>query len=543
MGKVKKVIINNKIVMSIILVLVLVAVVIGVSYSFVGDLIEESQITSANVNLGAMENFTYTKGDTLNLVSTSTDLSASTSPSVTLVAGTDTTTIDSTYNVYFSVLENSFVYSDSVNKPAELLLKITDPSGNEITEVTGLDYVTSGGKSGFDITTQRSFVLIDNEVAIATNDTVSGVTQTWTFSISYVDLAIDQTKNNNKTFKAEIIMKNGSYQDNLSDLILSNNGGALYAASKLYNPTRAAVSQEYYDSRSEADQANYEVTNGLYAAEDDLGTSYFFRGHVDNNWVEFAGFYWRVIRINGDSTVRLIYSGVIAPTEATSYVMSGTQTNIYAQSINNEYSNVAYSGYMYTIDEIHGSSTSSVAKISLEDWYGGNLKYYEKFISDSIFCNDRSGFISVDSESSSHFGAKFRLISSISNSAGGTGASLICSNQADKYSAEEVIGNGNLTFPVGLVTADEVSLSGGAYKIFNSDYYIYSNSMIWTLSPYNYWPNGFTFPFYFYVDSGGNIEAHPIITAMGLRPVISLKADTLAVGSGTWYDPYKIVME
>ena len=48
---------------------------------------------------------------------------------------------------------------------------------------------------------------------------------------------------------------------------------------------------------------------GMYADNDDDGKTYYYRGSVAGNYVKFAGFYWRVIRVNGDGTVRLIYDG------------------------------------------------------------------------------------------------------------------------------------------------------------------------------------------------------------------------------------------
>ncbi len=522
-----------------IFIFVLIVTVIGVSYSYVGDLIEESQITPINVNLGSLEQFTYTKGDTLNLVSSSADLTTSTNPSVTLVAGTSVTTIDSAYNVYLSINENTFQYSDNVNKPAELLLKITDPNGVEITEVDGLTYTTSGGKSGFDITTLKSFVLIKSENPISTSDSVVGVTQEWNFEVSYVDLAIDQTVNNDKTLKAEIIMKNGAYQDTLSNLILANNGG-VDATTGRYNPSRAAVSQEFYDSQTDDNKAKYEVTNGLYQATDDLGTSYFFRGNIDNNWVYFAGYYWRIVRINGDNTVRLIYSGVVPPTEATKYVMIGSGTAIYDAVFNSSYNNNAYVGYMYTVGERQGSSTSSTAKINLEDWYGGNLKYYDDLIADTIFCNDRSIYSGTGIDNSTtYYGARGRLISSLTNDPGGTGATLVCPEAADKYSVETTIGNGHLTFPVGLITADEVALAGGAWNVSNNNYYLYTSDAYWALSPYSYGirASGFV------VSSAGYLNDIGVLSNDGLRPVVSLTSEALARGSGTWYDPYVVVTD
>ena len=82
------------------------------------------------------------------------------------------------------------------------------------------------------------------------------------------------------------------------------------------------------------------TNEGVYKTQDDWGDSYYFRGAVDNNWVKFAGFYWRIIRINGDGSIRLIYNG-------TSTATTGTSTQIQTSTFNSSYNDNAHVGYMY----------------------------------------------------------------------------------------------------------------------------------------------------------------------------------------------------
>ena len=79
---------------------------------------------------------------------------------------------------------------------------------------------------------------------------------------------------------------------------------------------------------------------GLYVAKDDEGASYYYRGAVKNNYVSFAGFIWRIIRRNGDGSIRLIYSG-----KTTSD--TGTATTIGNSAFNEKYWDSAYVGYKY----------------------------------------------------------------------------------------------------------------------------------------------------------------------------------------------------
>ena len=93
---------------------------------------------------------------------------------------------------------------------------------------------------------------------------------------------------------------------------------------------------------------------GIYAAQDDYGTSYYFRGAVENNYVKFAGYYWRIIRINGDGTIRLIYDG----TSAHANGESSTDRQIGTSRFNSTYGDNASVGYMMGIDNECASTTS-----------------------------------------------------------------------------------------------------------------------------------------------------------------------------------------
>ena len=95
-------------------------------------------------------------------------------------------------------------------------------------------------------------------------------------------------------------------------------------------------------------------TDGLYMAEDDDGESYYYRGAVKNNYVSFAGFIWRIIRRNGDGSVRMIYSG-----KSTSD--TGDNTMIGSSQFNSKYWDPTYVGYKYNEDfslhESNGTTT------------------------------------------------------------------------------------------------------------------------------------------------------------------------------------------
>ena len=105
-------------------------------------------------------------------------------------------------------------------------------------------------------------------------------------------------------------------------------------------------------------------TDGLYMAEDDEGESYYYRGAVKNNYVSFAGFIWRIIRRNGDGSVRMIYSG-----KSTSD--TGDDVTIGTSVFNDKYWDPTYVGYKYNEDfSLHESNG-----ITGYDWFTNTTKY------------------------------------------------------------------------------------------------------------------------------------------------------------------------
>lgn len=285
---------------------------------------------------------------------------------------------------------------------------------------------------------------------------------------------------------------------------------------------------------------------GMYATDDDLSEitgmqSYYFRGAIDNNWVYFAEAYWRIIRINGDGSVRLIYSGTIAPEEETCIVMENDSIYIDGSNYNNDYATGEYVGWMYTIGEQHGHEVSSNIKNILDNWFENffsNESNYLNYINNNqILCNDRTAYTDSDgltisngfgSSNSQFFGARIRH----SNNQ----PCLICPNNDDAFTTYNAfIGNNYLNYPVGLITQDEVIMAG-LNDFNNTSNYLYVNPSLsyWTASPNLYYQNyatGYVVPYSIDVE---------LVRTFGIRPVISLKGDTIVTGDGTWDVPYVV---
>ena len=289
---------------------------------------------------------------------------------------------------------------------------------------------------------------------------------------------------------------------------------------------------------------------GLYQGTDDYGTTYYYRGNVKNNIVYFAGFYWQIVRINGDGSIRLIYDG-------TEKNATGVK-----QSINNEtyqfnslYNDPTYVGYMYgnpdgtTFDEVHTNTTSSTIKTTVDNWYKTNIvdKGYSSYISNAVgFCGDRSlpaGIWSTNDNGdgvnntprTSYFGAYVRYAKNV--------AQFTCPEPSrDLYTTtDSSIGNKVLTYPVGLITYDELVFAGMDQRHINKLSWAYSTKHYWTMSPSLFvvsWGRANEWGFH----STGNLNPWWYVgSSLGARPVINLKANVrISGGTGTANEPYVI---
>ena len=307
----------------------------------------------------------------------------------------------------------------------------------------------------------------------------------------------------------------------LKDRILADNGGTESIEAK-GTPTFTAV--ETSDV-------------GMYKDTDDKGSTYYFRGAVTNNYVLFAGYYWRIVRINGDNSIKLIYQGATADASGTA---SGIGTNRYN----------SVSGYQTSVTYYRTGILASASEIStkLEEWYSSNLVNYDEYIyKDSIFFADQSystNIFSAPSTSNSslsntatatYFGARHRLTSTKQ-------PTFLIQNDAKHTSNASTVGDKNLTYPIGFITLDEAYYAGG-FSADNTSYYLYSGTDYWTMSPYIVERTALFSKTYnaklAIVNSSGQITTGNSDTAYTMRPVINLIPEVnWASGTGTADNPY-----
>ena len=267
------------------------------------------------------------------------------------------------------------------------------------------------------------------------------------------------------------------------------------------------------------------TTGIIFTAEDDDGISYYFAGAPTDNWVKFAGFYWRIIRINGDGTIRLIYNGTTtaATAEGTRIGTSRFNNNIGFHSV----------GFMWKSNTLHGLTNNSGVKASLDAWYVDNLSNYASYIdNDAGFCGDRT--VEVDENNNYDYGPGIRKWSTDEYT-------LKCPDSSDLYTLSgSTKGNKALTYPIGLITSDEVAYAGGSgANGTNTSYYLYTGNYYWTISPSSYY-NDNAFVFCVHADYGTLHSSSDVSIYKDVRPVINLRADVTLSGSGTSGDPYTV---
>ena len=250
------------------------------------------------------------------------------------------------------------------------------------------------------------------------------------------------------------------------------------------------------------DYASAGDASGLYKSVDgetNSGTTYFYRGAVTNNYVSFAGFTWKIVRINEDGSIRLLLNDGIN---------NNTEYN-FNQSHNN-----------YTYMYYSNSNVDNGIKRTVDTWYDNNLKGYESYIADTEFCE------------------QFKVSWSSSSATAGSATAPTYDNYTSNFKCStDGNGKGVLTSKVGLLTYDEAVHAGNYRGKKSSSYITNSNYWYWLMSPAG---ANSSYALAWNFTAGGNIYNGYVSSNFVVRPVISLKAGMLATGSGTSDDPYLI---
>ena len=282
---------------------------------------------------------------------------------------------------------------------------------------------------------------------------------------------------------------------------------------------------------------------GIYETQDDDGTSYYYRGSVENNYVRFASFYWRIIRINGNGSIRMIYDGKSAYDNGEVNNDRRYGTSVFSPSVNDN----MYVGYMYTSGNAHGLSTSSTIKTANDNFYTTKLASYVNYLDHNAgFCGDRTTYNVQDNVAT---GASITYYAGNTRFQRGT-PSLKCPDNSDYYTTSSASsGNKALTYPIALITLDEIVLAGNASTYYDRSYSAPCNQNNYLMIGKDFWtitPSGFFYLFNFKnanaliynISMEGCVGETYSHIQEGLRPVINLKSTLKFMGDGTKNNPY-----
>ena len=499
--------------------------VVGVSYAFFTAGMSSETSTTVRADAGTMK-ITYSGGANINLAGIYPKDDVWATKTIT-VTGNNTTDAEMYYKLTLVVDSNTFKTDDPLQY--ELVSTNTSTNGEIIPNISKKDITGTSIELG-----SGHFVKANN------------AKHTYLLKIYYPKKATSQNANQGAAFSAHVEITSAKAPtaptvSTFAETILAKNE----VKAPITTPG-AAVS-----TASEA---------LLASTEDDYGTSYYFRGAVTNNYVEFANKCWRIVRVGGDGSVKLILhndnpTGAANPCDAANNSASAAfaryNGTTYKSAFNTNFNDNAYVGFKFgtvgssTYEATHANTNNSTILTNLETWYTNNLKAYESVIDDNVWCNDKTnvtdttfnpyGYSNVNGlgygTNRTYYGATQRLVSK-SNSAGGTGPSLKCTGELSK-----------ITSKVGLITADELAFAGYAWNIGNTTTYLQENATDtywWSLSPYNFY-DGFAFVWRV-VGSSGNFVNNGVSFAGGVRPSISLKSTTNVTGEGTSSSPFIINM-
>ena len=285
--------------------------------------------------------------------------------------------------------------------------------------------------------------------------------------------------------------------------------------------------------------------SGIYKAKDDQGESYYFRGDKKllNNNVEFAGKKWKILRINGDETIRLILGESIKSVKFDDYLYDSSSTPQHEKvgfttgnNINctHDYPcEVTYDSSSNNFNNDKFGGTNSTIKDALEDWYKENLSNVNEKIAQGYFCNDTSSpnyVYNSNSTSTVYYGAYDRVVLQKQ-------PTLQCPEPKDQIGNIRSYG-GIYKTKIGLLTVDEMNLAGFSYYSYHpladKTNYLYHAYNWWSLSPSNSDDRADVFighGFFGYTDASNTY---------GFVPVINLKTDIQAIGDGSEQSPFRV---
>lgn len=326
----------------------------------------------------------------------------------------------------------------------------------------------------YDLTEQNNKIKILQSEVTKENNTLASLVKINPSETHFYTLTLYGKENAQVTAKLDVNLETGN-EEYFASTILKNN-----------EPKKETLTNVGVDTAT--------TNEGLIEATDDYGTFYYFRGNIENNYVQYANLLWRIVKINSDGSVRLVLNDDIGTTS------------------------ILYETNTETLEEKLDFLKSPLEKV-LSTWYDENLKDFDGYLISNKYCVDDS--ISLTEGTRNYYARSQRLLKdfTISNSCLGK----------------------EYTSRYGILSADEVVLAGATTTADNTSYYLYVPEKVvsyWTLTPNYSEEKDVTF---FEVTTTGKVISENTGTVYkGVRPVINLIKKTQVTGEGTLTSPYTL---
>ena len=220
-------------IISIASIIALALTLVSATFAYFMAQTGEGKSTDIKINASTVDTLTFEAGSAIslnlnqdNFASGKGNQTGTTFAKAMLSANNKTNEATKNYYVYLNISENTFTYTQNENTP-ELLLTITDASGNAVTSISGLTYKTvTDGKgtsiSGFDITTKSGVITLFDNREITANPTK---TEEWNITVTFVNYNANQTGNAGKSFNAKLIIQQEEQKPTLSEYVISQYTG------------------------------------------------------------------------------------------------------------------------------------------------------------------------------------------------------------------------------------------------------------------------------------------------------------------------------
>ena len=318
-----------------------------------------------------------------------------------------------------------------------------------------------------------------------------------------------------------------------------SNGTCNNTGNATHISTTMSVFNTSYDSLAYVGYMYGNVYSFSSRASSNLATSYKY----GNSFTYSGGTYTLVNTKSSTGTWSTDYN-TLNNYHYTCFNTTGTCTNLYYifyTATSNAYYITLTGGKSVddALSEMASNNTNSMVKTTIDTWYSNNMTSYTSYLEDTIWCNDRSLYSRAgwdpnggSTTTNLYFSGYNRLRVVYSPDLG-------CTNKNDSFTVSETTtGNGDLTYPVGLLTADEAVLAGGKYGVGNNTYYLYvgNGAQHWLATPHHSAPTNVIVYYLAVVD----MNFQYVGGTAGIRPSVSLKPGLTYSGSGTSSNPYTV---